>query len=125
MIGLALIVRSVWRGLRSLAGDPRSRGLLTITTGLVAGGSIFYRQVEDLSWIDSFYFTVVTLTTVGYGDISPQTTAGKLFTIAYLLIGIGILVALIGEVASHVMRAGTKRGDPPDDLGQGTATERS
>jgi voltage-gated potassium channel Kch len=116
MIGLAVLLRSLWRGLRSIAGDPTARGLLTITAALIAGGSFFYRQVEGLSWIDSFYFTVVTLTTVGYGDISPQTTAGKLFTVAYLLIGIGILVALVGEVASHVLRANSKHGSPPDQL---------
>ncbi len=95
--------------------DPRSRGLLTVAAGLIAGGSLFYRQVEDLSWVDSFYFTIVTLTTVGYGDISPQTTAGKLFTVAYLLIGIGILVALASEVASHVIRASAERRGESDD----------
>ena len=105
MLGIAIVARSVWRGVKSLASDPRSRGILTVALGLIAGGAMFFRQVEDLSWIDSLYFTVITLTTVGYGDISPQTTAGKLFTVLYLLIGIGILVALAGEVAAHVMAA--------------------
>lgn len=89
--------------------DPNSRGLLTLSLILVAGGALFYRQVEGLSWLDSFYFTVITLTTVGYGDIAPQTAAGKLFTMAYVLIGIGILVALVGEVAGHVIKANAER----------------
>ena len=109
MIGLIAIARSLARGLRSFAHDPRSRGILTIALGLVAGGAFFDRGVEDLSWVDSFYFTIVTLTTVGYGDISPQTTGGKVFTMVYLLIGIGILVALISEVASHLIRVQTEK----------------
>ena len=118
MIGLFAIARSIVRGLRSLAKDPNARGLLVTTLALVAGGAFFYRRVEDLSWLDSFYFTIVTLTTVGYGDIAPQTTAGKLFTMAYLLIGIGILVALITEVAGHVIRANNQQreGLGADDL---------
>ena len=119
MIGLFAVARSVARGLRSLAKDPNARGLLVTSLGLVAGGAFFYRRVEDLSWLDSFYFTIVTLTTVGYGDVAPQTTAGKLFTMAYLLIGIGILLALIGEVASHVIRANEQRGG--SDAGRSAA----
>lgn len=103
MLGLAALVRVVAGGVRSLSRDESARGLLTLALTLIGGGAVFYHQVEDLSWVDSFYFTVITLTTVGYGDISPQTTAGKIFTMFYVLIGIGILVALITEVARHVL----------------------
>jgi len=109
MIGLLAVARVALVGLRSMGRDPNSRGLLTLSLILVAGGALFYRQVEGLSWLDSFYFTVITLTTVGYGDIAPQTAAGKLFTMAYVLIGIGILVALVGEVAGHVIKANAER----------------
>jgi hypothetical protein len=105
MIGLLIVLRSIGIGLRRLASDPQGRGLITLVFGLVTGGALFYRQVEDLSWLDSFYFTIVTLTTVGYGDFSPQTTAGKLFTMAYLLIGIGVLVAFITEMATRLVAA--------------------
>ncbi len=115
MIGLLVIARTLWDGMRTFMADPRSRGLLTLTLCLVAVGAFFYRLVEDLSWIDSIYFTIVTLATVGYGDIAPQTTAGKVFTIAYLFIGIGIVVAFAGEVAGHVMRAGAHRRGLDDE----------
>ena len=103
MPGLIVLVRLVAGGLRSFAADERSRALLYLTSGIIGAGAVFYHGVEHLSWLDSFYLTIVTLTTVGYGDISPQTAAGKVFTMLYILIGIGILVALISDVARHVI----------------------
>ncbi len=112
MIGLLGIGRRLTRGLISLSRDPEAHGIITLALGLITGGAFFYRQVEGLSWVDSFYFTIVTLTTVGYGDISPQTTAGRIFTSAYLLIGIGILVALLSAVAKHLVQANLRGRDP-------------
>jgi hypothetical protein len=64
-------------------------------------GAVFYHFVEDLRWIDSFYFCVVTLATVGYGDIAPHTDAGKLFTIFYILVGVGIIGGFINLLAKR------------------------
>lgn len=61
-------------------------------------GMVFYQIVEDLTWVDAFYFSVISFTTVGYGDISPQTNAGKLFTAIYLIIGIAIFGAFINNL---------------------------
>lgn len=58
-------------------------------------GAVFYHYVENLSWIDSIYFCVVTLATVGYGDITPTTDIGKIFTAFYILIGVGIIATFI------------------------------
>ncbi len=71
-------------------------------------GTVFYHLVEKLSIVDAFYFSVITLTTVGYGDISPQTTAGKLFTAAYVIIGIAI-IATFGNLL--LKRAVIRRQD--------------
>lgn len=62
-----------------------------IALGILITGAVFYHYVEGLKWLDAFYFCTITLTTVGYGDITPQTDAGKLFTIFYVLAGIGII----------------------------------
>lgn len=71
-------------------------------------GTVFYRFVEDLSWIDGLYLSIMTLATVGYGDISPVTTAGKIFTMVYAIVGIGVFVALVTQIAHHLVGA---RGD--------------
>lgn len=109
MLGIFVLLRIMRRGTRSFAADEKSRAVLLLAVGLIGAGGLFYRNVEDLSWVDSFYFTIVTLTTAGYGDIAPQTTAGKLFTSIYLLVGIGVLVALATEVARHLIDSGSKR----------------
>lgn len=81
------------------------RYLLALTTLAVLGGTVFYHFVEKLTWVNSLYFCVVTLATVGYGDITPKTDAGKLFTTAYILIG----VSIIGTFLSYNLRRNATR----------------
>ena len=69
--------------------------ILTLTVALVAIGTISYHIIEKWSFVDSFYFCIVTLATVGYGDLVPKTDFGKLFTTVYIVVGIAILGAFI------------------------------
>lgn len=79
--------------------QPEVFAVLAILLGIyVWFGSIFYHFVEKWNWLDSVYFTVITLSTVGYGDFSPQTDVGKLFTIPYIFIGIGLFVAVANSL---------------------------
>ena len=78
-----------------MAKKDNNKRDLQVTGGVAAVvvgvGVVFYHLVESMTWIDAFYFSVITLTTVGYGDIAPQTDAGKLFTVLYVVAGIGII----------------------------------
>ena len=85
----------------SFLQDKEYRQLLGITLIILAIGTISYHFLEGWSWIDALYFSIITLTTIGYGDFSPQTTAGKLFTIAYVILGIGIILGFINTVFQH------------------------
>ena len=78
-------LRSIWRGLK----DPEFRSLFYGVVGVLGIGTWFYARVEGWSILDSLYFSVITLTTVGYGDFSPKTTPGKIFTMIYILVGLG------------------------------------
>ena len=82
----------------------KNRGILRVVSFfalvILCGGALFYSQVEGLRWIDAFYFSTITLTTIGYGDIAPQTDIGKLFTMFYAVMGIGI----IGAFANYFLR---------------------
>ena len=75
--------------------------VVSIAIGLVIIGTIAYSALEDWSLVDSFYFSVTTLTTVGYGDMHPTTTASKLFTSFYALIGVGIMLYTLTILAGQ------------------------
>ena len=79
--------------------------MLAVASAVIGVGTVFYRLVEGLTWLDSLYLSVITVTTVGYGDFSPTTTAGKVFTMFYVLVGIGVFVALVTEIAGHLIEA--------------------
>ena len=68
---------------------------------ILFGGALFYHYVEKWRYIDSFYFVSATLTTIGYGDITPKTDFGKLFTIFYMFAGVGIALYGLSLMASH------------------------
>ena len=80
-------------------------------TALV-GGTIFYHFIEHWSWVNAYYFCVITLTTIGYGDIVPKTDFGKIFTTFYALIGIGIITAFI---TAFIRRRGQKMRNRRDN----------
>lgn len=100
-----MFFRTLWEFLR----DPSYRDLIITTLIVVALGTVVYHYVEGWRWLDSFYFSFITLTTIGYGDFSPQTDIGKMFTIAYVIFGIGIILAFINTVFQHYAES-FKRG---------------
>lgn len=66
-------------------------------------GVVMMRYLEGLGTLDALYFSVVSLTTVGYGDFTPETVGGKIFVMGYLLVGIGIVAALLNNILKNAM----------------------
>ena len=79
--------------------DRQSRPIVVWAGLLIVAGSIVYHWLEDWSWLDSIYFCVVALTTVGFGDFTPNHPVAKIFTIFYILNGLGIILAFVDRVA--------------------------
>ncbi|OIQ18659.1 MAG: hypothetical protein BM557_06970 [Flavobacterium sp. MedPE-SWcel] len=85
------------------------RDLIYTTSVVLFIGTIAYRFLEGWSYIDSLYFSVVTLTTIGFGDFAPQTDAGKLFTILYIILGIGVILTFINTLQIHYNESREKK----------------
>lgn len=103
MVSLLLTVRKLAQALYFAWEDPEFRNVFILLLMLVLSGIVFYSGVEGWSVVDSLYFSVVTLATVGYGDLAPKTTAVKLFTILYLFVGIGLFVAVAQGLAKGLL----------------------
>ncbi len=72
----------------------RLRLYLSILIVVVIAGIAGMMAFENRTPLDAFYFVVVTISTVGFGDIHPVTAAGKLLTIGIILVGVGCFVGL-------------------------------
>jgi hypothetical protein len=99
--------REIW----DLLKQPKYRALLIWVIVLLAIGTIFYNQIEGWEVVDSLYFSVIILSTVGYGDFTPATTAGKVFAMVYMLFGLSIVAAFASMLAKqrqviHTQRVG-------------------
>jgi len=77
------------------------RVALSLIVTLIVGGTILFHYLEGWNWIDSFYFTVATSATVGFGDVTPQTQLGRFCAALYILSIVPILLysfTIIGEM---------------------------
>lgn len=110
MLSFALTILRLLKAVFRSWADETFRATLAVALLLLLSGSVFYRQVEGWSWLDSVYFSVTTMSTVGLGDLSPVTQAGKLFTLFYIFAGVGVFVALFAQLARAIIRhdRGTK-----------------
>lgn len=78
--------------------DPEVRPFLVAAANLIAVGTICYTLIEGWDILDSAYFCVITLATVGFGDFTPVTRLGKIFTMFYIVAGLGVLSSFIGAM---------------------------
>lgn len=83
----------------------RLAGLFGLLSVLALGGALGFMMVEGIGFFDALYFTVVTISTVGYGDISPQTTAGRILAMGLVVLGVAIFLAVVAEAAQLLLQA--------------------
>lgn len=131
MISISLIINS-YRLLKTVVAglhrDAEFRVLLFFITILVIGGTLFYHQVEGWSVLDSVYFCISTMATIGFGDLTPSSPTSKVFTIIYSILSIGCFVAFCSKIAVIIVKdrlqtakrikgKRTERSDAENDIG--------
>ena len=71
---------------------------------LLFGGALIYSFIEKWSYLDSLYFTTSTIAKIGYGDITPKTSTGRIFTIIYIFLAFGTLIYGISLIISRILK---------------------
>lgn len=74
-----------------------------LVLGIIAAGTIGYHIIEEASWWDAFFMTVITITTVGYEEEVPLSRGGEVFTSILLLAGLGVMFFVLTEVSRGVL----------------------
>lgn len=80
--------------------NKQTRPIFIYAGIVIVIGAALYHWLEGWNWLDSVYFVVITLTTIGYGDLHPTTAATKLLTIFYSINGIIIVLMLFDVIRS-------------------------
>ncbi len=70
---------------------------------LVALGTAGYILIEDWPILDSLYMTVITLSTIGYGEVNPVSQTGRIFTLILIVMGVGFFLYVIGNVVQFLV----------------------
>lgn len=119
----------MFTALRAMLRDPEGKVILAWAIAQILLGTVVFAWLEGWSPVDALYFSVVTLATVGFGDLHPTTDAAKLFTVLYILFGLGVIAAFISELTKHrasVIARLRPHDDPSDpDAGRGSLSATS
>src|SRR5437762_10860754 len=83
----------------------RIRYALMALGGALLFGTVGFHLIEGWSVADSLYVTVQTLTTVGYGDLTPRNGTGRLFAVVVMLIGVGGVALFVSTIVQSVVQS--------------------
>ena len=83
----------------------------SVTLGLivVAGGTIGYILIEEMTAFDALYMTTITVTTIGFKEVFPLSAAGRLFTIVLAFSGVGVILLIASEFARAMLETDLRR----------------
>jgi voltage-gated potassium channel len=105
--------RTLLRALR--ASRPKITVFLVavVIIVVIVGALMYLLEGEDAGFTSipvSMYWAIVTLTTVGYGDLAPKTLPGRLLASLLMILGYGIIAVPTGIVSAELVRAGAEAG---------------
>ncbi|HHL33256.1 MAG TPA: potassium channel protein [Desulfobulbaceae bacterium] len=83
--------------------------VLSLFVGIILCGTFGYMFLEHLSFWDSMYLTIITIATVGYGDLVPVRSGGKVFTIFLLFAGAGLVMYTLSKITEAMVEGSLRR----------------
>ena len=89
--------------IRSAPPTLRLRHALELLLLVAVAGAIGYRILAHLNWVDAFYMAITTLLTVGFREMGEVNTSTKLFTMAYLVMGLGIATYAVSNLTALIV----------------------
>lgn len=90
--------------IKDIVVDKNYRFVFLSLIIVVTVGTVGFHFIENWRWIDSLYYCITTLTTVGYGDFHPQTDLGKIFFIPFIISGLGVLFSFVNAFADKLIK---------------------
>jgi voltage-gated potassium channel len=79
------------------------RFLAAALVALVAAGTAGFHYLEGWSWFDSLYMVVITLTTIGYGEVHQLSHTGKIFNMAFIVAGVALATVAVGSLTQYLL----------------------
>lgn len=101
--GMALIFEIIRKHLPQVVKLPATR-VFVLVLAVITYGTAGFHFIEGQSWTVSFYWTLVTIGTVGYGDYSPSTAAGMYFTVTLIVLGIGTFALAVETLLEFIIK---------------------
>ena len=98
------------------SGKAAIFGALTVVAlSILIGSTVFFHYQEGWAWIDAWFFTVTTISTVGYGNLVPATDLGKIATTVLIFSGIGVFGLAATQVADQLVSRRVHLREHPKD----------
>jgi voltage-gated potassium channel len=114
----AKVAELITRIFRFIARYPGRSCVYLLSGTILIGGSLFslVEPGDEANWIDGIWWAIVTLTTVGYGDYSPQSVLGRWIAVFVMAGGIGTVAILTGLLADEIREARVHEHDETPEL---------
>lgn len=82
----------------------RLKLFLFLFVSVMLMGTVVFSYLENIDLLDAFYFSIVTVATVGYGDISPRSVGGKILAVGLIVTGVGTFLEVIAGITQVMLK---------------------
>lgn len=83
--------------------ESRIRLALALIVLVFLSGVVGFRYLYDYTWVDALYMTIITISTVGYGEVQPMDAYGKIFTSIFIISGLFIFGFGLSTITEHIL----------------------